>query len=355
MTSDDGTVWLSGEPRGTGSFAGDCRAVFGILALPPMADRAPAGQMPSAARRPKRRRGDDARRGAPRASGFCASCRAVYAALTAEFSRFVRVEALVLDAAELVPGLVPTRAQVQPMPARYSATRTARKSTRAYCSHMSWPTRARPLHLCHAMLLPRPETREHLPRLQRDGARRTRRPPPSSASGRATVVDMRNPRFLNAEDDGMLDAIGDRASISRSWTGAARSPCCAAATWRIRNIAGRRIFGAGINLTHLYHGRIPFLWFLRRDLGSVHKIFRGARARRTRLPDDVLGATSEKPWIAAVDGFAIGGGCQILLVMDYVLAARDAYLTCPRARRASFPAPPICACRASPASASPAS
>ena len=39
--------------------------------------------------------------------------------------------------------------------------------------------------------------------------------------------------------------------------------------------AGRRIFGSGINLMHLYHGRIPFIWYLQRELGFVHKCFRG--------------------------------------------------------------------------------
>ena len=39
--------------------------------------------------------------------------------------------------------------------------------------------------------------------------------------------------------------------------------------------AGRSIFSAGINLTHLYHGKIPFLWFLRRDMGFVNKMLRG--------------------------------------------------------------------------------
>ena len=53
----------------------------------------------------------------------------------------------------------------------------------------------------------------------------------------------------------------------------------------------RRVFGSGINLTHLYHGRIPFLWYLTRDLGYVNKLYRGlalpdgAAARRVRRPD----------------------------------------------------------------------
>ena len=54
-------------------------------------------------------------------------------------------------------------------------------------------------------------------------------------------------------------------------------------------------------------------------------------------PDEWTGSTIEKPWIAAVDGFAIGGGCQHLLVMDYVLAASDAYMTLPARKEGIIP------------------
>src|SRR6476620_4571769 len=33
--------------------------------------------------------------------------------------------------------------------------------------------------------------------------------------------------------------------------------------------------------------------------------------RRDASPDDLAGSTMEKPWIAAVDTFAIGGGCHV--------------------------------------------
>jgi thioesterase DpgC len=49
----------------------------------------------------------------------------------------------------------------------------------------------------------------------------------------------------------------------------------------------------------------------------------------------VHGHGIEKSWIAAVDGSAIGGHCQILLTMDYVLAADDAFMTLP-ARKEGF-------------------
>jgi (3,5-dihydroxyphenyl)acetyl-CoA 1,2-dioxygenase len=48
-------------------------------------------------------------------------------------------------------------------------------------------------------------------------------------------------------------------------------------------------------------------------------------------------ASTEKLWIAAVDGFAIGGHCQILLTMDYTVAARDAYLTLPARKEGIIP------------------
>jgi (3,5-dihydroxyphenyl)acetyl-CoA 1,2-dioxygenase len=45
----------------------------------------------------------------------------------------------------------------------------------------------------------------------------------------------------------------------------------------------------------------------------------------------------EKPWIAAVDAFAIGGSCQILLVMDRVLAETGSYFNLPARKEGIVP------------------
>ena len=93
---------------------------------------------------------------------------------------------------------------------------------------------------------------------------------------------------------------------------------------------------SGINLTHLYRGKIPYEWFPRRELGFVSRLWRGL-AQPDRSPDEILGDTNEKPWIAEVDTHAIGGGCQILLVCDFVVAAKDAYMTLPARKEGIIP------------------
>jgi thioesterase DpgC len=97
--------------------------------------------------------------------------------------------------------------------------------------------------------------------------------------------------------------------------------------------AGQRRFGAGINLTHLYQGKIRYLWFILRDMGLVNKLYRGLA-----YPDvspEVDGR--EKSWIVALEGFAIGGHCQILVAVDHTIAAADAYMTLPARKEGIIP------------------
>jgi thioesterase DpgC len=184
------------------------------------------------------------------------------------------------------------------------------------------------------MLLPRPETTAALAELAAQGyvdlgpVRVERR-------GRAVHLLSSNPKYLNAEDQATINPMEIAVDV------AILDPGTDIAVLRGQSVehpkyAGRRIFGAGINLTHLYQGTIPYLWYMQRELGFMHKYFRGVASPGT-LPDDVNGAGIEKPWIAAVEGFAIGGHCQILLTMDYVLAANDAFMTLPARKEGIIP------------------
>ena len=138
------------------------------------------------------------------------------------------------------------------------------------------------------------------------------------------MLELCNPRHLNAEDGNTLDEteaavdlvlLDPEIEVGVFRGGVVDHP----------RYAGERLFGAGINLTHLYYGRIDFLFYVVRDMGYVNKIFRG------------LAGVGEKLWIAAVERFAIGGACQLLHVMDHVIAVRGSRLYLPARREGIIP------------------
>jgi thioesterase DpgC len=150
--------------------------------------------------------------------------------------------------------------------------------------------------------------------------------------GKASVITLSNPRYLNAEDETTLP--GTELAVDLALLDPQTEVCVLrGGVVTHTKHAGRPLFGAGINLTHLYEGKIRYLWYLIRDLGFVNKFYRGL-AREDQSPEVT---STEKLWIAAVEGFAIGGHCQILLTMDYILAAEDAYLTLPARREGIIP------------------
>jgi thioesterase DpgC len=186
-------------------------------------------------------------------------------------------------------------------------------------------------HLVRSMLLPREEAKRHLAEfeakgvLELAGAKLQRQ-------GKAVVLTQRNPRYLNAEDETTLDGMEIAVDVALLDP---KSELCVLRGDVVTHTkhAGKRVFGAGINLTHLYQGKIRFLWYLIRDLGFVNKFYRGLALPGVHPEQDCI----EKPWVAAVESFAIGGHCQILLTMDYVLAAEDAYLTLPARKEGIIP------------------
>jgi (3,5-dihydroxyphenyl)acetyl-CoA 1,2-dioxygenase len=258
----------------------------------------------------------------------------LYGKLTARGSRFLRVDELMLGAAKLVPGLTPG---AEAMAAE--RTRPLKEKEGLEIDHsillshvLAHPEAGR--HLCHAMLLPRAEALDLLPRLARDGSVDLGAASVSRA-GKASIVELRNPRALNALDETTLAPLETAIDLAILDPGSEVAVLRGGPVQHAK-YAGRRIFSAGINLTHLYQGKIPFLFYFEHVMGYENKILRGV-ATLDASPDDLAGSTVEKPWIAAVDSFAIGGGCQHLLVMDYVLADADAYLTLPARKEGIIP------------------
>ena len=258
----------------------------------------------------------------------------VYRKLTKNLGNFVRVDELVYDAAKLVPGLTPTHKQVE---AESPLMQSEKDGVEVDQGIFLAQVLARPdtgTHLCHAMLRPKPEAVERVPEFIKNGVIDFG-PARVERQGKAAVVTVKNPRYLNAEDEYTIYDTETAADI------AILDPLSEICVLRGDVVehpkyAGRKIFSAGINLTHLYRGKIPYLWYIRRDMGVVNKMLRGV-ATGGASPDEVHGGTREKPWIAGVDIFAIGGGCQYLLVMDYVVAGSDAYMTLPARKEGIIP------------------
>jgi (3,5-dihydroxyphenyl)acetyl-CoA 1,2-dioxygenase len=265
---------------------------------------------------------------------LAAHVETVYRALTNDLRTFVRVERLVHDAARAVPGLVPSaKALAAENALEQKAKRGLEIDHGIFLAHvLGHPITG--AHLCHAMLLPRPEARARLAEFHASG-RIELATATIERRGRAAIVILRNPRFLNAEDGTTIDESEIAIDIATLDAGSAVA-VLRGGTVEHPKYRGKPIFSAGINLTHLYRGKIPFVWYMQRDMGLVNKIFRGL-AREDISPDEINGDTIEKPWIAAVDGFAIGGGCQLLLAMDYIVAASDAYMTLPARKEGIIP------------------
>ncbi len=257
----------------------------------------------------------------------------VYARLTDDYQRFLRADALAALAAQRYPGLVPSPETVRAERRQLQKDKDAGVELDLGIFFGKVLESARPgSHLMHAMQRPKPESVERLADFQATGEADLGTAH-VAVRGRAGIVELRNLRYLNAEDNAAAAALETAVDL------VLLHPETEAGVLRGGPVdhpkhAGRRIFQAGANLTHLYEGQMGLVeFFLTRELGYINKMYRGLAG-----PDWVPGeaeTTLEKPWIAAVESFAIGGGCQITLVCDRVLCEEGAYFSLP-ARQEGF-------------------
>jgi thioesterase DpgC len=257
----------------------------------------------------------------------------LYAALTDDFVTPLRLDELVYLAAERFPGLVPKRAEVEAEREHLQGDKDGAEIAQGLLiAHVLASPRAG-AHLVWAMLRPTALALEHLDELRGRGevdlgGALVRR------DGVAGTVELRNPRHLNAEDESTLPATEAAVDL------VLLDPAIEVGVFRGGVVdhpryAGRRVFGAGINLTHLYRGRIDFLFYLLRDMGYVNKLYRGLSSPEWR--PGVLEDSTEKLWIAATETYAIGGACQLLHVMDHVIAERGCRLYLPARKEGIVP------------------
>jgi (3,5-dihydroxyphenyl)acetyl-CoA 1,2-dioxygenase len=348
LSASDVAGWAAAAPTGDGSFRAAADAVSGFL----VRGQALARRLPGPGRgTPDEQAARQAMAGimnGAREEFLRSHAADLYDALTGHCARPVRVEELVYAVAAAVPGLAPTRAEMGAERGRMLADKEGIEFAQGLLvAHvLALPRTGR--HLVTAMLRPVPEAFEQLGELRATGAADLG-PVQITRRGRAGILELTNPRHLNAEDDLTLD-LTERAvdmilldpdiEVGVIRGGVVEHP----------RYPGTRVFGSGINLTRLYHGRIDYLFYLVRDLGYVNKIYRGivldapgaadagapAQAADGQFPGGPDTAT-EKLWIAAVERYAVGGACQLLHVVDHVIATRGSRLFLPARKEGIIP------------------
>ena len=203
FSDSDVTGWQGARPKNVASYAEDRRRYSDfwmrskalLTKLPAKPRRTPAEQASaeiilSAARK-------------AREAFLGAHTIPLYYELTHKRENFLRLDALCFAAADILPGLAPTRKDLAQEVSQKQGDKDGLEIDQGIFLAHVLADETSGNHLCHAMLLPKPESVEALARFTADGeldlgpVRLTR-------SGKAVHVTSNTPRFLNAEDNDTL-------------------------------------------------------------------------------------------------------------------------------------------------------
>lgn len=117
--------------------------------------------------------------------------------------------------------------------------------------------------------------------------------------GAVTLITLNRPQSLNALNSFVLEELIDAFAKFEADT----SQGCAVLTG-----SGEKAFAAGADIKEMFEK--PAAEFFAQDFFS-------------RWTSHLV-KTTRKPWIAAVNGFALGGGCELAMMADIIIASENA-------------------------------
>jgi thioesterase DpgC len=257
----------------------------------------------------------------------------VYDTLTDSRTEYRRLPELLSVAAARFPGLLPDEAQLRAESETVQMYKEGREIDQGIFVRGLLRSPAAGAHLMRAMRLPTVRGRTLTGQFRQVG-RVDLGSVTIERKGRTAHLTINNLACLNAEDNALTADLETAVDLALLDDGI-RVGVLRGGIMTHPRYAGRRVFSAGLNLAHLRDGKISFAEFLiGRELGYLSKIVRGQLAIS---PPDGSGPAIQKPWIAAIDSFAIGGGMQVALAVDWVIAASDAYFSLPAAQEGIVP------------------
>ena len=128
--------------------------------------------------------------------------------------------------------------------------------------------------------------------------------------GRVSLLTLNRPQRMNALDDALMDALG-----------AALLACDADADIGVIVITGNdKAFAAGADIAAMADWSYTDVFqsdFITRNWETIRRV--------------------RKPVIAAVAGFAMGGGCELAMACDMIIAAESARFALPEVKLAMLP------------------
>ena len=121
----------------------------------------------------------------------------------------------------------------------------------------------------------------------------------SQANTGVTLITLNRPKALNALNSTVLDELIDAFAAYQ----ADNSQLCAVLTG-----SGEKAFAAGADIKEMHEKAAADFY-----LDDFFSPWTGEIVKKTR-----------KPWIAAVNGFALGGGCELAMMADFIIASDNA-------------------------------
>ena len=258
----------------------------------------------------------------------------IYRRLTNNLKEYLRVEDLCLKANDTVSHLLPSLDEMEDENKLFLKDKEGLEIQQGIFLSALLQNELEGLHLCKSMLLPLKLAEDRLEEYQRNGKVILNGAIVESFEN-YDLVTLNNPDYLNAEDNRTLLPLEIAIDISIL---SKKNNICVLRGCKVTHskYKHKNIFGAGINLTHLYEGKIPFLWYITREMGAVNKVLRGHSNRNFNIENSLF-PNKTKIWFAGLETFAIGGGCQYLLVMDHIIADKNSYMTLPARKEGIIP------------------
>ena len=263
----------------------------------------------------------------------------IYSTLTDQGRKSIRVDTLLWLAAEMLPGILPTKEQIDVECTRMLKDKDGIEINQGLFVSQVFCDPVCGHHLNRSMLRPTLEAQQLLDQFITTGE-------VDLGVVKVKAVDntgyiyLHNERYLNSEDDTTVLPLEQAIDLilmhPKLTMGVMRG-----STVDHPKYKGKRIFCSGINLTRIYQGKQSFVSFLFRSLALHNKLYRGILPNQEsdslEYPLNEPERTLEKPWVAVVETFAIGGGCQLLLVVDYVIAEEGSYFSLPARKEGILP------------------